>query len=132
MYLPAALLWFGTPLLLALAYMWGSKRLPLPLWAGVLGPLNIVAIVVIAVPGVEALTAHNRGADAAATLVAGLAFTVPAAICWLALRWWRADRARATAVEGTPLTPGEPHGELAHLRRMQSLRAHARRRAANR
>ena len=131
MSLRAALLWFGTPLLLALAYLWGSKRLPLPLWAGVLGPLNIVAIVVIAVPGVEALSAQNRGTDAAATLVAGLVFTVPAALCWLALRWWRAERARATAIEGTPLSTGASQGELAHLRRMQSLRAHARR-AANR
>lgn len=125
MYLLAALLWFGTPLLLALAYLWGSKRLPLPLWAGVLGPLNIVAIVVIAVPGIEAVTAQNRGADAIAALVAGSAFTVPAALCWLALRWWRTERARA-AIEGPTLTVEAP-GEMAHLRRIQSLRAQARR-----
>jgi hypothetical protein len=133
MYLLAALLWFGTPLLLALAYLWGSKRLPLALWAGVLGPLNILAIIVIAVPGVEAVSAQNRGADALAAVVAGLAFTVPAALCWLALRWWRADRARSRAAEDPPpLASGPPQGEIAHLHRMQSLRDHARRRAANR
>jgi hypothetical protein len=130
MYLLAALLWFGTPPLLALAYLWGSKRLPLPLWAGVLGPLNILALVVIAVPGVQALTAHHRGTNALATLVTGLTFTVPAALCWLALRWWRAERSRLTAQrQGASLPAAPQQGAIAHLRRMQSLRAQARRAA---
>ena len=124
-----AALWFCTPVLLALAYLWASKRLPMPLWAGVLGPLNILAIIVIAVPAVEVLTDGRRGHDLQAALVAGALLQVPALACWLGWRWFRSLRQRGYT-SAAPRAPAEPQGEIAHLHRIRALRERARRETA--
>jgi hypothetical protein len=129
-----ALLWFATPLVLCLAYLWASRRLPLPLWAGVLGSLNILAIIVIALPAAESLAGGHRGDNALATLVAAVLLIAPAAGCWLAWRWLRAERARASrraldAGVRTALPAGHEsnESEIARLRRITALQERARR-----
>jgi hypothetical protein len=124
-----ALAWFCIPVLLALAYLWASRRLPLPLWAGVLGPLNIVAIVVIALPALEVIAGSHRAHDLEAAIVAALLLQAPAALCWLAWKWLRAPERSAS--DGTPLGAPPVGGEVARLRRMTALRERARRDAAS-
>lgn len=123
-----AVLWFCTPVLLALAYLWASRRLPLPLWAGVLGPLTIIAILVIAVPALEVGVGKHRGRDLEAMLVAGLLLQAPVLVCWLAwrsLRVWRWSDSR----HRTTLARPDEGREVARLRHMVALRERARRAA---